>query len=63
MWAGDQPWQPALLDVGHDDYYGHGRADCLDLARRPYLTSSAQLTQFGDAGSERSSVFQTGPGR
>ena len=42
MWAGDAPWltnEPQLmtLDVGHDDYYLHGRADCPDFARSPYL--------------------------
>ena len=41
MWAGSQPWSfPARLDIGHDDYYGHGRTDCADLARSPYLTSN-----------------------
>ena len=41
MWAGSQPWQfPAHLDIGRDDYYGHGRSDCADLARSPYLTSN-----------------------
>jgi hypothetical protein len=42
MWAGSQPWSfPARLDIGRDDYYGHGRTDCADLARSPYLTSNA----------------------
>ena len=41
MWAGSQPWRfPAHLDLGRDDYYGHGRTDCADLARSPYLTSN-----------------------
>jgi hypothetical protein len=41
MWAGNQPWLfPARLDIGRDDYYGHGRTDCADLARSPYLTSN-----------------------
>jgi hypothetical protein len=41
MWAGDAPWQlPPRLDIGRDDYYGHGSVDCPDLARSPYLTSS-----------------------
>jgi hypothetical protein len=41
MWAGNQPWSfPARLDIGRDDYYGHGRTDCADLARSPYLTSN-----------------------
>jgi len=31
MYAGDQPWQPSELDVGRDDYYGHG-GPCADLA-------------------------------
>ena len=42
MWAGNQPWSfPARLDIGRDDYYGHARADCADLARSPYLTANA----------------------
>jgi hypothetical protein len=40
MWAGDAPWQlPPRLDIGRDDYYGHGRPDCPDLARSEFLTS------------------------
>jgi hypothetical protein len=43
MWAGDVGhWEfPAKLDVGRDDYYGHGRGNCLDLAVSPYLTGNA----------------------
>jgi hypothetical protein len=42
MWAGNEPWRfPARLDVGRDDYYGHGRTDCPDLARSPYLSGGA----------------------
>lgn len=37
MYAGDQPWQPLLLDIGRDDYYGHGRPGCLDLARSVFM--------------------------
>lgn len=39
MWAGDVGyWEfPLKLDVGRDDYYDHGRADCADLANSPYL--------------------------
>jgi hypothetical protein len=38
MWAGDQPWIfPPVLDVGRDDYYGHGSAGCPDLAKSPWL--------------------------
>jgi hypothetical protein len=41
MWAGDAPWRlPPQLDVGRDDYFGHGRADCPDLARSAYVTSN-----------------------
>jgi hypothetical protein len=41
MWAGSGAWQiPGRLDPGRDDYYGHGRSDCFDLARSPYLTSN-----------------------
>jgi hypothetical protein len=54
MWAGDAPWQlPPRLDIGRDDYFGHGRSDCLDLARSEYLTSNPPpppelvVTEFG----------------
>jgi hypothetical protein len=41
MYTGPGGWElPPTLDVGRDDYYGHGRADCPDLARSPYLTST-----------------------
>lgn len=26
----------AVIDVARDDYFGHGRADCLDIAENPY---------------------------
>lgn len=37
MYAGDEHWYPSRLDIGRDDYYGHGRSDCLDLARSRFL--------------------------
>ena len=41
MWsgrAGQSPWElPPILDVGRDDYFGHGRDDCPDLLRSPLL--------------------------
>jgi len=41
MWSGDQPWQlPPRLDIGRDDYWGHGRSDCVDVSQSPYLTSA-----------------------
>jgi hypothetical protein len=42
MWAGDVGhWEfPPKLDVGRDDYYGHNRTDCPDLADSPYLTGN-----------------------
>lgn len=33
---------PAQLDPGRDDYYGHGRTDCLDVARSAFLTPLAK---------------------
>lgn len=37
MYAGDQPWKHSVLDPKKDDYFGHGRANCLDIARSPFL--------------------------
>ena len=31
--------QPKHIDPGHDDYYGHGRTDCFDLAKSPFIAS------------------------
>ena len=35
-WATNDP-AGLLLDLGHDDYFAHGRADLADLARSPFL--------------------------
>jgi hypothetical protein len=59
MWSGNAPWQlPPRLDIGRDDYYGHGRTDCPDFARSEYLTSFTpappKLTVYAfDAGPAR----------
>jgi hypothetical protein len=37
MYAGDQPWQPSVLDFGKDDYFQHKNAGCLDLAKSAFL--------------------------
>lgn len=37
MYAGDQPWQPSVLDIGRDDYYQHGIAGCADLAKSVFM--------------------------
>jgi hypothetical protein len=31
-------WEHITLDPGRDDYYGHGRTDCMDIARSPFWT-------------------------
>ncbi len=43
MFGEPEPWQyPVKLDVDHDDYYGHGRSACYDIARSPYLTPNGE---------------------
>ncbi|MEA2478487.1 MAG: hypothetical protein QOJ07_409 [Thermoleophilaceae bacterium] len=37
MYAGDEPWDPQVLDFGRDDYFKAGRRGCLDLAGSGYL--------------------------
>ena len=44
MYAGTQPWNPSVLDVGHDDYFKGGITGCLDLANSPYLAGNAPTT-------------------
>jgi WD40 repeat protein len=33
--GGGRDFLNLMLDPGHDDYYGHGRTDCLDIATHP----------------------------
>ena len=35
--SGGRDWTNLELDVGHDDYYMHGREDCFDIANNPLL--------------------------
>jgi hypothetical protein len=37
MYSGPRDWVPYFLDVGRDDYFGHRRSGCLDLASSPFL--------------------------
>ncbi len=37
MYAGNQDWHPAVLDIGHDDYFDAHIPGCLDLAASSYL--------------------------
>lgn len=37
MYAGPERWRPSVLDVGRNDYFGHGQPDCPDLARSVFL--------------------------
>jgi hypothetical protein len=55
MYAGDEPWEPAVLDVGRDDYYHAHILGCRELAESPYLERS-----MPPAGLRVTSV---GPGR
>jgi hypothetical protein len=40
MYAGDEAWRPAVLDVGRDDYYRAHIAGCPDFADSPFLDST-----------------------
>jgi hypothetical protein len=33
------------IDKARDDYYGHGRPDCLDIARSPFFADRAEVTK------------------
>lgn len=37
MYAGNQAWDPSAIDVGRDDYYQAGIADCVDLVNSRFL--------------------------
>jgi hypothetical protein len=42
MYAGPEPWQPSVLDSGHDDYFRHNIPRCLDLAQSAFLDPAPQ---------------------
>ena len=48
MWAGDGAWTPSTLDPGHDDYYAHGRSDCLDMADSGFLQGNPAAPRPGE---------------
>ncbi len=37
MGSGGRDWGNLMLDPGNDDYYNHGRNDCIDIADSPLL--------------------------
>jgi hypothetical protein len=37
LYEGNQPWEPSILDQGHDDYYRHNIPGCYDLAKSVFL--------------------------
>jgi len=41
LYAGDAPWTPGVLDVGHDDYFGAHIPGCLDLAQSQFLEGNS----------------------
>jgi hypothetical protein len=53
MYAGQLPWQPSVLDIGHDDYFKHNTPGCLDLAGSPYMTSGATPLLITEANTNR----------
>jgi len=70
MWTGSEPWgvfepEKMQLDVGHDDYYGHGRSDCPDLAASPFLASlqTVSVTVNGPGTVRSSTATIDCPGR
>lgn len=46
MYAGDQGWKPRELDIGNDDYFGHGVGGCPDLAKSAFLDSPSSGTEL-----------------
>ena len=57
MYAGDEPWRPAVLDVGQDDYYHAHILGCRELAESPYLERNIAHPM------EKLGVSVVGPGR
>jgi hypothetical protein len=61
MYAGPLAWQPSVLDPGHDDYYGHARSDCLDLASSGYLVGNPPSALPGETLPEDETVVPDDP--
>lgn len=57
MYAGDEQWRPAVLDVGRDDYYNAHILGCRELAESAFLDQATATAR------ERLTVVVTGPGR
>jgi hypothetical protein len=57
MYAGDEPWRPAVLDVGNDDYFHAHILGCREFAESTYLDRG-----FG-ANTVKLAVRVVGPGR
>jgi len=57
MYAGDEPWRPAVLDVGNDDYFHAHILGCREFAESTYLDRG-----FG-ASTAKLTVSVAGPGR
>jgi hypothetical protein len=57
MYAGDEPWRPAVLDVGQDDYYHAHILGCRELAVSTYLERNVQHPKVA------LTVSVVGPGR
>ena len=58
MYAGNEPWRPAVLDVGSDDYFHAHILGCSEFAVSRYLDRG-----FGGAAKVKLTVSVTGPGR
>ena len=43
MYQGPLDWHPSVLDVGHDDYFDAGIANCPDLSTSPWLAGGRKL--------------------
>jgi hypothetical protein len=57
MYAGDEPWRPAVLDVGNDDYFHAHILGCREFAESTYLDRG-----FGGS-AIKLSIAVVGPGR
>jgi hypothetical protein len=58
MYAGDEPWRPAVLDVGRDDYYHAHVLGCRELALSLYLENNEPAARTA-----KLTVAVVGPGR
>lgn len=61
MYAGPEPWQPSILDVGRDDYFQAGIAGCPDLDTTGFLRADTDFQLAVTKGGPGNGIVRSEP--